>query len=161
MIRDQQKNEIVIGVISDTHGLLRQEVSDIFRGVDLIAHAGDIDRPIVLEALKKIAPITAVLGNVDGGLWTKKLRPFEVFESGGISIYMLHNLDNLDLIPENTGFDVVISGHTHYPKIEKKNGVLFLNPGSAGPARYDYPVSVARLYIFNKTVEAEIIELEP
>lgn len=161
MIRDQQKNEIVIGVISDTHGLFRKEIADIFKGVDLIAHAGDIDRPIVLEALKEIAPVTAVRGNVDGGLWTKKLRPFEAFEVGGISIYMLHNLDRMDLIPEDAGFDVVISGHTHYPKIEKNNGVLFLNPGSAGPIRYDYPVSVARLHIFNKTVKAEIVELEP
>lgn len=156
----RQKNEMMIGVISDTHGLVREKIGEIFKGVDLIAHAGDVDRPEVIGVLKNIAPVIAVRGNMDRGAWGQSLRQTEVFEACGIPIYMLHNLYQMDSDPKAAGFGVVISGHTHFPKIEIKDDVLFLNPGSAGPRRSDYPISVAILRIRNDIAEAEIIRLD-
>ncbi len=161
MSEDHQNNKMRIGVISDTHGLLREKVGELFKGVDLIAHAGDIDCPEVIEVLKNIAPVIAVRGNMDRGEWGQSLRQTEVFEARGIPIYMLHNLYDMDADPKTAGFKVVISGHTHLPKIGRKDGVLFLNPGSAGPRRSDYPISVAILSIYNHVAEAEIIRLDP
>lgn len=159
MLKKSQHNDILIGVISDTHGLLRPEIGRIFKGVDLIAHAGDIDRPAVLKALQEIAPVVAVRGNMDSSRWANDIHPTETFEAGGIMMYMLHNLGAMDLDPKAAGFRVVISGHTHLPLTEKKEGILFLNPGSAGPKRYDYPISVGLLHVRDKLPDARIIEI--
>ena len=141
---------MILGVISDTHGLLRPEAVEALRGSDRILHAGDVGDPEILEALAQIAPVTAIRGNVDTDPWARALPETEVVEAGGVSIYMLHDLGQLDLKPEAAGFRVVVYGHSHQPKIEEKNGVLYFNPGSAGPRRFNLPVSVGRL-----TIEAE------
>jgi uncharacterized protein len=149
----------ILGVISDTHGLLRPEAIDALRGVHQILHAGDVGTPEILDQLKQIAPVTAVRGNVDGGAWARKIPLTEVIEIGGLSIYMLHILDKLDLKPEAAGFSAVIYGHSHVPKIEEKNGVLYFNPGSAGPRRFKLPVSIGKLMVDAGKVHAEIIQL--
>lgn len=148
-----------LGVISDTHGLLRPEAVDALRGVSRILHAGDIGAPEILEQLQTVAPVTAVRGNVDGGALARKLPLSEVIEVDGISIYLLHILEKLDLKPEAAGFSAVIYGHSHVPKIEEKNGVLYFNPGSAGPRRFKLPVTVGKLRVDGEKVHAEIIEL--
>ena len=149
----------VIGVISDTHGLLRPEAVEALRGATKILHAGDVGDPEVLEELEKIAPLTAVRGNVDGGPWARKILLNEVIEVEGISIYMLHVLEMLDLKPEAAGFRVVVYGHSHVPKIEEKNGVMYFNPGSAGPRRFKLPVTVGKLIVENQRVRGEIVDL--
>jgi len=151
----------VIGVISDTHGLLRPEAIEALRGSDLILHAGDVGDPKIIETLAKIAPVTAIRGNIDTDPWARTLPETEVVEAGSISIYMLHNLGQLDLKPEAAGFGAVMHGHSHKPSIEKKNGVLYFNPGSAGPRRFHLPVSVGRLVIASGEVRAELIQLMP
>jgi len=148
-----------IGVISDTHGLLRPEVAEALRGVAHILHAGDVGAPEVLEELRTIAPVTAVRGNVDGDEWASALPVNEVVEIEGISIYMLHILDELDLKPKAAGFEVVVYGHSHKPSSEAKNGVLYFNPGSAGPRRFKLPVTVGRLVIDDGKVRGEIVEI--
>jgi len=150
---------IQIGVISDTHGLLRPEAIEALRGSDQIIHAGDVGSPEILEKLAVIAPLAAVRGNVDKAAWAQKLPETEVVEIGGISIYVLHDLAQLDLKPEASGFSVVISGHSHVPKQETRNGVLHFNPGSAGPRRFKLPVSVGRLIVENGAVRGEILQL--
>jgi putative phosphoesterase len=132
----------VLGVISDTHGLLRPEAVEGLRGVSRILHAGDVGTPEVLAALNGIAPVTAVRGNVDHGSWAARLPTSEVVEVEGISIYILHILAELDLKPEAAGFGIVVYGHSHVPSSEIKNGVLYFNPGSAGPRRFKLPVTV-------------------
>jgi putative phosphoesterase len=154
------KERITLGVISDTHGLLRPEAVKALRGSDRILHAGDVGAPEILEALAQIAPVTAIRGNVDAGAWARSLPETEVVEASGISLYMLHDLGQLDLKPGATGFRVVVYGHSHQPKMEEKNGVLYFNPGSAGPRRFDLPVSVGRLTIAAGKVRAELMELE-
>jgi putative phosphoesterase len=151
---------ITIGVISDTHGLLRPEAIEALRGSDRILHAGDVGDPEILQALAQIAPVIAVRGNVDTEPWAGTLPETEVVEVGGVSIYMLHDLGRLDLKPEASGFHVVVYGHTHQPKIEEKNGLLYFNPGSAGPRRFRLPVTVGRLTIRAGKVRAELVELE-
>ena len=153
------ENPIVIGVISDTHGLLRPEALQALRGSERIIHAGDVGAPEILEQLASIAPVTAIRGNVDGAAWARKLSETEVVELAGVSIYVLHDLAQLDLKPEAAGYKVVISGHSHVPKQETKNGVLYLNPGSAGPRRFKLPASVARITISKGTIVAEILVL--
>ena len=148
-----------VGVISDTHGLLRPEAAQALGGVDRILHGGDVGAPEILKELATIAPVTAVRGNVDGGIWARKLPLSEVIEVEGVSIYILHILENLDLKPEVAGFKVVVYGHSHVPKIEEKNGVLYFNPGSAGPRRFKLPVTVGRLRIDRGKVKAEIVKL--
>jgi len=148
-----------IGVISDTHGLLRPEAVEALRGVAHILHAGDVGAPEVLEELRAIAPVTAVRGNVDRDEWASALPLSEVFEIEGISIYVLHILDELDLKPEAAGFEVVVYGHSHKPSSETKNGVLYFNPGSAGPRRFKLPVTVGRLVIDDGKVRGEIVEI--
>ena len=150
----------MIGVISDTHGLLRPEAIETLRGAEHIIHAGDIGAAEILEKLATIAPVTAIRGNVDTAAWASRLPETEVLETGGISIYVLHDLAQLDLKPEAAGFEVVISGHSHVPTQETKNGVLYLNPGSAGPRRFKLPVSVARLVIREGKITAEILSLK-
>ena len=149
-----------IGIISDTHGLIRKSVLKSFKDVDLIVHAGDVGKPEVLETLQNIAKVYPVRGNVDGGKWTDSLPLTDVVQVGQIYLYVLHDLDSLDLDPVTAGFNVVISGHSHIPKIEKKDNILFLNPGSAGPKRFDYPISIAFLYIKGTSIETEIVELK-
>jgi len=149
-----------IGIISDTHGLIRQSVVKSFNDVDLIVHAGDVGKPEVLETLQTIARAYPVRGNVDGGKWTDNLPFTEVVKVGQVFLYVLHDVNALDLDPVAAGFNAVISGHSHIPKIEEQNGVLFLNPGSAGPKRLRYPVSIAFLYVNGVSIEPEIVELE-
>jgi putative phosphoesterase len=155
---------MLFGIISDTHGLLRPEAVEALRGSDRILHAGDIGVAEILETLAQIAPVTAIRGNVDTKPWARALPETEVVEAGGLpigglSIYMLHDLARLDLKPEAAGFRVVVYGHSHQPKIEEKNGVLYFNPGSAGPRRFNLPVSVGRLTIKGNEVSAEVVEL--
>jgi putative phosphoesterase len=154
------EKQISLGIISDTHGLLRPAAVEALRVSDRILHSGDIGTPEVLKALAKIAPVTAVRGNVDTAPWARTLPETEVVEAGGVSIYILHDRTQLDLTPEATGFRVVIYGHSHQPKIEEKNGVLYFNPGSAGPRRFHLPVSVGRLTIAAGKVEAQLVELD-
>ncbi|QTA91389.1 metallophosphoesterase family protein [Desulfonema magnum] len=156
----KNKDNFLVGVISDTHGLLRPGIAKIFNGTDLIIHAGDVDRPNILEALREIAPVTAVRGNMDYGEWANKLPVTEIIEIGNVCLYMFHNPYQLDLDPGAAGFAAVINGHTHNPFVEKKNGVLFLNPGSAGPKRGDYPVTVSLLHIRGSDLDAQIIQMD-
>jgi putative phosphoesterase len=150
---------ITLGVISDTHGLLRPEAVEALRDSDRIIHAGDIGAPEILKALTKIAPVTAIRGNVDTEPWARTLPETEILEAGGVSIYILHDIGRLDLKLEAAGFRVVVYGHSHQPKIEEKNGVLYFNPGSTGPRRFHLPVSVGTLTIEAGHVRAELIEL--
>lgn len=151
---------MLIGVISDTHGLLRPEALAALRGSEHIIHAGDVGEPEILEKLATVAPVTAIRGNVDKGAWARKLAETEVVELAGIFLYVLHDLAQIDLKPEAPGFRVVISGHSHVPKQETRDGVLYFNPGSAGPKRFKLPVSVGRLLLSDGKVESEIVKLE-
>ena len=151
----------IIGVISDTHGVLRPEALAALRGSDYIIHAGDIGDPAILKKLAEIAPLTAIRGNIDRAVWARKIPATNVLEVGGVSIYVLHNLNDLDLKPEAGGFDVVVSGHTHKAKLEMKNRVLYFNPGSAGPRRFRLPVTVGRLQVKDGKTSAEIVEIFP
>jgi putative phosphoesterase len=153
------KKPVTIGVVSDTHGLLRPQAVEALRGSDRILHAGDVGAPEILEALAQIAPVTAIRGNVDAAPWARVLPATEVVEVNGISIYMLHDLAQLDQKPEAAGFRVIVYGHSHKQRIEEKNGVLYFNPGSAGPRRFSLPVSVGRLRITAGKIRAELIEL--
>jgi putative phosphoesterase len=150
---------VLIGVISDTHGLLRPEAVAALKGSDYIIHAGDIGDPVILDRLAEIAPVTAVRGNVDKAAWAANIPTTNVLEVVGVSIYVLHDLAQLDLKPEASGFAAVISGHSHVPKQKTKNGVLYFNPGSAGPRRFKLPVSVGQLIVENDRVRGEIVEL--
>ena len=148
-----------LGVISDTHGLVRPEALAALKGVERIVHAGDIGSPDVLEALERVAPVTAVRGNNDRGGWAKKIPETEVVEVGGVSLYLLHDLHELDVEPRAAGFAAVISGHSHQPRLEERDGVLYLNPGSAGPRRFKLPISLARLTVAGKRVQAQLVTL--
>jgi len=151
---------ILIGVISDTHRLLRPEAVHALRGSEHIIHAGDVGDADILKQLAKVAPVTAVRGNVDKGAWTRTLPETEAVELAGISIYILHDLAQLDLKPEVAGFQVVISGHSHIPKQETRGCVLYFNPGSAGPRRFKLPVTVGKLILAEGKVSAEVIPLD-
>jgi putative phosphoesterase len=148
-----------IGVISDTHGLLRPEAVEAMREAELIVHAGDVGDPHVLERLRTIAPTIAVRGNVDTGEWARALPMTDVVQAGALQFYVLHDLATLDLDPKAAGFAAVVSGHTHRPKAEFRDGVLYLNPGSAGPRRFTLPVTVARLEVTGVRLSYRIIEL--
>jgi putative phosphoesterase len=149
----------VIGVISDTHGLLRPEALQALRGSDLIIHAGDVGDPKILDELRAIAPVKAVRGNIDTGEWAMSLPEYEVIEREGVSIYVLHDVNQLDLDPVAAGLQAIISGHSHKPAIHTQAGVLYLNPGSAGPRRFKLPITVARLHIIDRKLTAEHVEL--
>ena len=149
-----------IGVISDTHGLVRPQALRALAGADLIVHAGDVGSPDVLEALRAVAPVVAVRGNNDRGGWATALAETEVVETDGRSLYVLHDLKELDLDPRAAGFDAVIAGHSHQPRIERRDGVLYLNPGSAGPRRFRLPIAVAWLAVEAAGVDAEIVHLD-
>ena len=150
-------SSILIGVISDTHGLLRAEAIAALREADHIIHAGDVGSPEILEKLAAIAPVTAVRGNIDKGAWSRKLAETEVLELAGVTIYVLHDLAQLDLKPKAAGFAVVVSGHSHVPKQETRDGVLYINPGSAGPRRFKLPVSVGKLVVEAGSVRGELV----
>lgn len=151
---------MIVGVISDTHGLLRPEALAALQGSNYIIHAGDVGDAAILDKLAEIAAVTVVRGNVDHGPWAQKIPATNVLEVGGVSIYILHNLQELDVKPEAAEFAAVIYGHSHIPKQELKNGVLYFTPGSAGPRRFKLPISVGRLTIENGKIKAKILLLE-
>jgi putative phosphoesterase len=150
---------IRIGLISDTHGLLRPEAVDVLRGSDFIVHAGDIGEN-VLEPLSTIAPVTAVRGNNDRAPWAERINEMEWLRFGEITLHALHDLAELAIDPNAAGVDVVVTGHSHRPKIERRSGVLYVNPGSAGPVRFNLPVSVALMQVSGRDVNVRIVELE-
>jgi putative phosphoesterase len=146
-------------VISDTHGLVRPEAIEALRGSELIIHAGDVGHAEVLERLRAIAPTIAVRGNIDTGASADMLPVTEVVEVGHVHLYVLHDISTLDLDPKAAGFAAVIFGHSHRPSAEVRDGVLYLNPGSAGPRRFSLPIAVARLQVSGERVSHEIVEL--
>jgi putative phosphoesterase len=150
-----------IGIISDTHGLLRPEAITHLAGTELIIHAGDIGAPEVIEGLQKIAPTSAIRGNIDTGKWAMHYSDTKLIVLGGRMFFVVHNLKEMKLDPITSGIDVIISGHSHRPKIETKNGVLYLNPGSAGPRRFKLPVSLAILELSDRAVLPRIVEITP
>ena len=149
-----------VGVISDTHGLVRPEAVEALAGSELIIHAGDVGGPDVLEELGRLAPVVAVRGNNDRGAWAEALAEYEAVEVNGTFVYVLHDLKELEIAPAAAGFRVVVSGHSHKPLVEERRGVLYLNPGSAGPRRFKLPVTVARLNVSGADARAEIIHLD-
>lgn len=153
-------NSTTLGIISDTHGLLRPEAVDRLRGVNHIIHAGDVGAPDILNRLVDIAPVTAVRGNTDGGHWAQELPITNVVELDSVSFYIIHILQDLDIDPVAAGFSAVISGHSHAPAKKQDNGVLYLNPGSIGPRRFHLPVSMVRLDIVDGCLEPEFIEID-
>ena len=150
----------ILGLISDTHGLLREEAVRALRGSDLILHAGDVGAPEILDTLKTIAPVVAVRGNVDTDKWGQTLPFTEVIQVGSVMIYVLHILQDLDVNPAAAGFRIVVSGHSHKPGQTEKDGVFYINPGSAGPRRFYLPVTVARLDLEVRPWTVEFIDLE-
>jgi len=148
-----------IGLLSDTHGLLRPEALEFLRGSDFIVHAGDIGDPYILETLRALAPVTAVRGNNDRDGWARAIAETEALRVGEVSIHVLHDLAELDLDPAAAGFQVVVSGHSHQPRIEERGGVLYVNPGSCGPRRFRLPVALAELRVSGKSVKAKLVEL--
>jgi uncharacterized protein len=153
------RNPKTIGLISDTHGLLRPQALQVLEGSDLIIHAGDVGDPEILETLKTLAPVFAVRGNVDTEPWALALPETEVVEIGTATIYVLHDVHALDLDPVVAGFQIIVSGHSHKPARTEHGGVLFLNPGSAGPRRFDLPVTVARLDVSEQPWKFDVIDL--
>ena len=149
-----------VGLISDTHGLLRREAVEALRGSELIIHAGDVGDPEILEKLRKLAPVVAVRGNVDTEPWAEALPLTMVAEAGSVLIYVLHDLNALSLNPAAAGFRVVVSGHSHKPTKSTRDGVLYVNPGSAGPRRFQLPVCVARLDLGVTPYEVDFVTLE-
>jgi putative phosphoesterase len=150
---------IIVGVISDTHGLLRPEAVAPLRGCELIIHAGDVGRPEVIEELRAIAPTFVVRGNIDQASWAADLAMTQTVEVGGLRLFVLHEIAQLDFDPAAAGIAAVVFGHSHQPLIETRAGVLFLNPGSAGPRRFKLPITVARATVSGGRVRAEIVEL--
>jgi len=148
-----------VGLISDTHGLLRPQAVDFLRGSDLIVHGGDICDGAILTALAAIAPVIAVRGNNDHGAWAEPLRESELFQVGGAFVYAIHDVAAIDIDPRAAGVQVVVSGHSHRPSVRHDDGVLYVNPGSAGPRRFKLPISVAELVIDEGEVRARLVEL--
>lgn len=151
----------IIGVVADTHGLIRPAALDALSGADHIVHAGDVGCCDVLEALARIAPVTAVRGNNDSGVWAETLPRSEIAEIGGIRLFVVHCLSELEIDTSANRLDAVVSGHTHNPSIETRDGILYLDPGSAGPHRFNYPVTLARLHVGPRGITPEIVHLEP
>ena len=149
-----------VGLISDTHGLLRPEAVAFLRGSDFIVHGGDIGRESVLDELATLAPVTAVRGNNDKGPWAGTVQETQVLQVGEVFIYVVHDLGELDLDPVAAGFQVVVSGHSHRPSVIERDGVLYVNPGSSGPRRFKLPITVGELMVAEKSVRARVVELE-
>ena len=156
----RRESEHLIGIISDTHGLMRPEAIKVLEGSELIIHAGDVGKPQVLDELREIAPVIAVRGNVDTGEWVSSLPQTEIVGIGEVKLYVLHDLKELGFAPAAAPFAAVISGHTHRPAVTHEDEVLFLNPGSAGPRRFRLPLSVALLRVRGEKLEAKLIELK-
>jgi uncharacterized protein len=154
------KRDLRLGVISDTHGLLRPQAVAALRGCDLIIHAGDVGHEAVLDGLRSIAPTYAIRGNVDTATWAARLPPTDIVEVGELSFYVLHNIADLDLDPATAGFAAVVYGHSHQPSIETRDGVLYLNPGSAGPRRFRLPVTLAHVAVAGTDLRPQIVELQ-
>jgi putative phosphoesterase len=148
-----------IGLVSDTHGLLRPEAKAFLQGSDFIVHAGDICDPGILEQLAAIAPVTAVKGNNDKGSWAEKLNETELLQVGEFVLYAIHDLAKLDIEPVAAGIRAVVSGHSHKPRVEERAGVLFVNPGSAGPRRFTLPIAVGEIIVNGLSVSARTVEL--
>ena len=148
-----------VGHISDTHGLLRSEAKAFLKGSDHIVHGGDICDPRILDELAALAPLTAVRGNNDRGLWAEQLRDTELLQVGEVFVYAIHDLAQLDIEPNAAGVHVVVSGHSHKPLVERRNGVLYVNPGSSGPRRFKLPIAVGELLIEGRSVSARIVEI--
>jgi uncharacterized protein len=155
----RRKGPVRVGVISDTHGLVRPEALRALRGVELIIHAGDVGKGDVVDRLRAIAPTVAVRGNNDVGRWATGLPPCATVRVGGLRVHVLHEIAHLDVDPLAAGIAAVVSGHSHRPSIERRDGVLYLNPGSAGPRRFTLPVSVARLSVSGDRIRARIVQL--
>lgn len=151
----------VIGLISDTHGLLRPEALRALEGSDLIIHAGDVGDPRILEDLRRLAPVVAVRGNVDAGAWSADLPETAVVQAGSALIYVLHDIGKLDLNPAAAGIAMVVSGHSHKPSHQERDGILYVNPGAAGPRRFNLPVTIARINHRQKPWQVEFVELVP
>ena len=149
-----------IALLSDTHGLLRPEALAFLGGADHIVHAGDIGDAGVLQALRRVAPVTAVRGNNDFGPWAENVAATQLLRIGGVSIYVLHDLKQLGLDPAAAGFHVVVSGHSHQPRIDQHDGVLYVNPGSCGPRRFKLPVSAGEVRISGRSVKPKLVELK-
>ena len=149
-----------VGLISDTHALVRPEALAALRGSDHIVHAGDIVEPDILATLAEIAPLTAVRGNNDRGPWADALRETERITLGAVTLYVIHDVKQLDVDPRAAGIDVVVAGHSHKPLVERRDGVWFVNPGSAGPRRFTLPVTVGKLVIDGRDVRAEIVSIQ-
>jgi len=152
--------EHLLGVISDTHGLLRAEALTALAGCELIIHAGDIGTPDVLARLREVAPVVAVRGNNDREAWARTLPDTDVVQIDGLYLYVLHDVKELDLDPRAAGFCAVIAGHSHRPRVEEQDGVLFLNPGSAGPRRFTLPITLARVRVRGQALTATIVHLD-
>jgi putative phosphoesterase len=152
--------EILVGVISDTHGLLRPEAVAALKGVDLIIHAGDVGAPDVIDALRNLAPTFVVRGNVDKAHWADALPTTAHVEVGGLLFHVLHDISELNLDPGAVGYAAVVYGHSHQPSIDMREGVLFLNPGSAGPRRFNLPISIARVSVSGQELRPEIVALQ-
>ena len=158
-LRKIERKHQRIGLIADTHGLLRLEALAALADSDLLIHAGDIGKPEVVAALKKIAPLVAIKGNNDTDSWARRLPETKKITLGALKLYVIHNVEELSFDPAARGFRVVISGHSHKPVMQTKDNVLFVNPGSAGPRRFKLPICVGKLLVQGETVDAEIIEL--
>jgi putative phosphoesterase len=150
----------LICLISDTHGLLREEALRALRGSELIVHAGDVGEPGIIEALRALAPVVAVRGNVDKGDWASQLPATAVAEAGDTRIYVLHDVHQMDLNPAAAGFHIVVSGHSHKFGRSERSGVLYINPGSAGPRRFQLPITIARLDLSARPWKVEFVDLE-
>ncbi len=153
------KDQYLIGVMSDTHGLVSGSAIKALKGTDLIIHAGDIDTPEALDTIKTVGPNVIVRGNMDYGNWAQDLRETETIQVGEVTLYVCHILTKLDLVPASADVNAVIFGHTHRPFAEKQDNIFFLNPGSAGQERHNHPLSVALLCIKGKALDAKFIHL--
>jgi putative phosphoesterase len=156
----KKDGQYVLGVLSDTHGRVRPEIVQPLENVDLILHAGDVGGPEVLETLQKLAPVAAVQGNMDYGSWAEDLPLTRQLQLGGVQIYIIHDMRGLDFEPVEAGIQVIVSGHTHQPRMEKKNGLWLLNPGSAGHRNHLNRISIAKMFIQDGRIESELIELD-
>jgi uncharacterized protein len=150
---------IRVGLISDTHGLLRPEAKTFLHGSDFIVHGGDVCDPGILEQLAAIAPLTAVRGNNDRGSWAEQLRETALLQVGAVLVYAIHDLARLDIAPGAAGVHVIVSGHSHKPAVEERNGILYVNPGSSGPRRFKLPIALGELIVSGRSVSARIVEL--
>ena len=148
-----------VGLVSDTHGVLRPEARAFLVGCDYVVHGGDVGEPKILEELAAIAPLIAVRGNNDTGPWARHLRETELIRVGNVFVYVIHNIEELDLDPGAAEVSVVVSGHSHQPLVETRDGILYVNPGSCGPRRFKLPISVGELLVSGSAVEARTIEL--